>query len=501
MFSALFWGSNLNAKDLQFDNIQQIEVLNSEYDDFAPCYDRYRQVLYFNSVRDKYSYFYQSKLDNSTYTEPVMLKGDINQPFKHQSYLSILNEDQAVYTAYSLKSDRSYMNLFNLYYKKGLWSKPILLDGLAGANYSAQATVNTEANYLAFSSIRNAEDSDTDIWLAYRLDDGSWGDLMPITAINSRGDEITLFLKSPDTLYFASNGLGGPGGFDLYRTVKVDGIWQRPFPLIDLNTEFDESDLVFINADTCVFASNRPGGKGGLDLYRANYNYKSQIDFDDSEFNLSLSSTIYLVRIESEINIDYRYDVDSKSFIKAANVVKKYFPEELELQFLAKPNGIMASGFVQFIVNENLVYTYNLNNTVENFSVKLSEILANTNSNYQTMIVRGSVITRGNFEVEKQIEINFTEKEILNNRPFKLFGNSYSRLSILSVDADDDSIASIIKILSEESATDIYIKIPSILDVKATKLISKLKNSYPNSKILDIATEAIDNVYIEVYFR
>ncbi len=117
------------------------------------------------------------------------------------------------------------------------------------------------------------------------------------------------------------------------------------------------------------------------------------------------------------------------------------------------------------------------------------------------MIVRGSVITRGNFEVEKQIEINFTEKEILNNRPFKLFGNSYSRLSILSVDANDDSISSIIKILSEETATDIYIKIPSILDVKATKLISKLKNSYPNSKILDIATEAIDNVYIEVYFR
>lgn len=492
------WWSNLYADELRFDNIQQIEVLNSEYDEFAPCYDRYRQVLYFNSVREKYSYFYQSRLESSTYSEPIKLKGDINQPFKHQSYLSMLNEDQAIYTAYSLKSDRSFMNLFNAYYKKGLWSKPSSLEGVAGNNYSAQPSVHPEANYLVFSTIRNAEDTDSDIWLAYKLDDGSWGDLMPIKAINSPGDEITPFLKSPDTLYFASNGLGGPGGFDLYRTVKIDGIWQRPFPLIDLNTEFDESDLIFLSSDTCIFASNRPGGKGGLDLYRANYNLKSQISFDDSELNLSLSSTIYLVRIESEINTEYRFDSINHSFRKVANIVKKYYPDELELQFIAKPIGIMASGFVQFIVKDDILYTYSLNNSVENISIKLPEIFANTGKNNQSMLVRASVITIGNFNVEKQIEINFSEKEILNNRPFKLFGHSFCKMTMMPKDIGNDLIANLLTTLNLESVSEIYINIASIMDVKVGKLISKLKESYPNTKIIDTAT---DSELIELYFR
>lgn len=440
-------------------------------------------------------------MENSIYSEPIKLKGDINQEYKHQSYLSIFNEDQAIYTAYSLKSDRSFMNLFNLYYKKGLWSKPSLLEGVAGANYSAQASVHSDASYLAFSTIRNAEDSDSDIWLAYKLDDGSWGDLMPITSVNSPGDEITPYLKSPDTLYFASNGLGGPGGFDLYRTVKIDGIWQRPFPLIDLNTEFDESDLIFVSADTCIFASNRPGGKGGLDLYRANSNLKSQISFDDSEINLSLSSTIYLVRIESEISTEYRFDSISKSFLKKVNIAKKYYPEELELQFLVKPNGIMASGSVQFTVMDDLIYTYTLHSCVENFSVKLPEILANTNKSNQAMFVRASVITRANFKVDKLIEINFSEKEILNNRPFKLFGLSFSKLSVKPLDINDESITNLMKTLSEESVSEIYIRIESIVDVKVAKLISKLKNIYPNTKILDPTAVDIDSEYIDVYFR
>jgi hypothetical protein len=42
---------------------------------------------------------------------------------------------------------------------------------------------------------------------------------------------------------------------------------QKPVPLNDINTEFDESDFIMLENGFAFFASNRPFGTGGLDLY------------------------------------------------------------------------------------------------------------------------------------------------------------------------------------------------------------------------------------------
>lgn len=101
-----------------------------------------------------------------------------------------------------------------------------------------------------------------------RRDDLTWSD--PTTLgriINSSGDEITPHFVTSDTLFFASNGIGGKGGFDVFYSVFRDGAWQEPVPMDALNTEFDESDCARLEDGSYVFASNRPGGAGGLDLW------------------------------------------------------------------------------------------------------------------------------------------------------------------------------------------------------------------------------------------
>ena len=85
--------------------------------------------------------------------------------------------------------------------------------------------------------------------------------------LNSAENEITPFLAGDDTLYFASNGFGGKGGYDVYVTIKVSGEWQPPVPVESINTSYNESDFVVLPGAAAVFASDRPGGKGGLDLY------------------------------------------------------------------------------------------------------------------------------------------------------------------------------------------------------------------------------------------
>lgn len=74
------------------------------------------------------------------------------------------------------------------------------------------------------------------------------------------------------TLYFASDRPGGYGGMDLYRSERHSDGWGAP---INLGPAINgPSDEVFprIHADgSLYFASNRAGGLGGLDIYSARH--------------------------------------------------------------------------------------------------------------------------------------------------------------------------------------------------------------------------------------
>jgi len=69
-------------------------------------------------------------------------------------------------------------------------------------------------------------------------------------------------------IVWASDRPGGAGGWDLWQARLRDGRWQDPVALA-LNTPGDETDPYFSHdGRTLYFASNRAGGRGGFDLYR-----------------------------------------------------------------------------------------------------------------------------------------------------------------------------------------------------------------------------------------
>jgi len=74
-------------------------------------------------------------------------------------------------------------------------------------------------------------------------------------------------------MVFTSNREGGFGGFDLYYSIYENKKWSKPINFGDkINTEYDEYRPVIVfdglyENDFMIFSSNRPGGKGGFDLY------------------------------------------------------------------------------------------------------------------------------------------------------------------------------------------------------------------------------------------
>ncbi|WP_313460932.1 TolB-like protein [Stenotrophomonas sp.] len=76
---------------------------------------------------------------------------------------------------------------------------------------------------------------------------------------------------SPDgqRIVWASDRPGGAGGWDLWQARLVDGRWQDPQPL-GLNSARDERDPAYSpDGRWLYFAADRSGGRGGFDLYRA----------------------------------------------------------------------------------------------------------------------------------------------------------------------------------------------------------------------------------------
>jgi len=94
----------------------------------------------------------------------------------------------------------------------------------------------------------------------------------PVDILNSNADDKCPFVNG-EMLVFSSNRPGGYGGFDLYYAQRDGDTWMEPVNFgTRINTEYDEyrpiiiSHYEFVN-DMMLFSSNRPGGKGGYDLY------------------------------------------------------------------------------------------------------------------------------------------------------------------------------------------------------------------------------------------
>jgi hypothetical protein len=101
-----------------------------------------------------------------------------------------------------------------------------------------------------------------------------------VGSLNSSGEDKCPFILKK-IMIFASNREGGFGGYDLYYSILKNGIWSSPVNLGPrINTSSDEYRPViglqtdFTN-EFLMFSSDRPGGKGGFDIYFTGIDFPS----------------------------------------------------------------------------------------------------------------------------------------------------------------------------------------------------------------------------------
>ena len=132
--------------------------------------------------------------------------------------------------------------------------------------------------------------------------EGNWRDVKAFPH-NGSGYSTGFPSLSPDgkTLYFASNRPGGRGGFDIYACQKRSLIWGEPRNLgAAINTQGDEI-TPFHDGKTLYFASDYQTGYGGFDIFKTENNF----DVINMGTSINTSGDDYGFVIDPSVKIGY----------------------------------------------------------------------------------------------------------------------------------------------------------------------------------------------------
>ncbi len=187
----------------------------------------------------------------------------------------------------------------------------------------------------------NSPDSygNCDIFVAHLRADSTWGDIQNLgTNINSRGwDSHPSLSHSGDTLFFASDRIGGFGYSDIYYSIKgSNGLWQKALnigPIV--NTRGAEVSPFFHHRfNVLYFSSNgQPLTFGDFDIYKVDKGHQTWNEPKNVGPLVNGMGSEYYFTIDSESNYLY-YARSSENEIE--NLDLHSFPVPME----AQPNAI-----------------------------------------------------------------------------------------------------------------------------------------------------------------
>jgi len=300
---------------------------------------------------------------------PILIEKD----YKYIGAISFAPDGKTVYFAASGMGGSGGVDLFRGVLKGDKISQIRNLGGVNTKYWDSQPWVSPDGEYLYFSSTRPNGEGKEDIYISKIDKNGNLSS--PKNAgpkINTDGSERSPFIFLDNkTLYFASDGQGGEGGLDLYRTTKNDeGSWGA---IISLGTEYNSAanedyPRVYLGENKVIFATDGlyPEIKNiyiagispkvipalGTTLYGTVYDAKTKKELPASVQVMSLTGA--KIEVESKgagysamvpAGNDYVVNVRSKGYFpatKKVDVSSAYAMRSIRLDFELNKGQVLA---------------------------------------------------------------------------------------------------------------------------------------------------------------
>lgn len=270
-------------------SIKNLEV-NTENSDFGTAFHGTDKLVFasprkgFRVVRDVWEPNGQRFLDlyegliaeGAEVVNKMRLKGEINSKY-HEADAVFTKDGKTVYFTrdnyYNKRLGIDNTGWTNLAMfkatvnNKGEWINIIPMPFNNVAYSVGHPALSDDERTLYFASDMPGGYGDTDLWKV-QVNQSGFGNPENLgPKINSSAKDWFPFVDG-DVLYFASDRWGGKGGMDVYAT-RIEGFTPEPMALSAPINSVDDDFAFIINKETRkgYFSSNREGGKGDDDIY------------------------------------------------------------------------------------------------------------------------------------------------------------------------------------------------------------------------------------------
>lgn len=186
------------------------------------------------------------------WTTPVSISKNINTRLNEGTCAISADGRNLIFTSCIGREGFGSCDLFESKKIGDDWTEPKNLGPNVNTGaWESQPTLSADGRTLYFVSDRRAGLGRRDIWMSTQDEFGKWTKAVNAgKPINSAFDEISPFIHvNNKTLYFASNGLPGFGGYDLYSVEKDSTGWSAPKNIGAPINNHDDQFSLFITAD------------------------------------------------------------------------------------------------------------------------------------------------------------------------------------------------------------------------------------------------------------
>lgn len=274
--------------------LQKVSV-NTAYSDFGPSY--YGDKLVFASAskvsegskihqwnEQPFLDLFEADMDQKgLLSNATPLGGEVNTPYHESSAVFTKDGGTMYFTRNNFidgKKGRDRQKTIRLKLYKATktgdtyWTNIEELPFNSKEYSVAHPALSVDEKRLYFSSDMPGTIGMSDIWYVDLLEDGSYGVPVNVSALNTEARESFPFISANNNLYFASDGRGGLGGYDVFMVPMGEGgMPSGEIKNLGSPTNSSKDDFGFILDEQRrigYISSNRDGEKGSIadEIYR-----------------------------------------------------------------------------------------------------------------------------------------------------------------------------------------------------------------------------------------
>ena len=383
--------------------------VNSNADEYLPALSADGSTLIFTrsenvkGVRNEDFYISYNDTDQWQFANNL---GEPINTLKNEGAQCITADGKTLYfTACSRDDSYGRCDIYQSDFVNEKWTNPVNLGpNINTESWESQPAISSDGRQLFFVSNRPGGRGGKDIWVSYKNANGVWMEAKNIgDKINTSKDDISPFLHwDNQTLYFASKGFIGMGGFDVFVSrLNESGDWGEARNIgYPINSPSDDNSLIVAkDGRTAYFASSFFNeDRNDLDLYTFDLPQESrslevayiQGLITDSKTNNPIKADIELVNLKSgksykssESDLDGNYMLCLPSDAEYALTVNKkkylFYSENIKLEhegsILVKNFKLQPLEVGEQVRLDNIFFELNSSNLKDESLVELNKII------------------------------------------------------------------------------------------------------------------------------